>query len=279
MKIPLSPAQVLLLEGADAAGFANAQFTTDVTQLEPGHWQWNAWLDAQGRVLHFFALLRPRADALLAWLPLGEADAMRAALSRFVFRAKVTLDAPSGWVVHALDMHDLPRPPASGTIVEASGGYAFEQPGARIVCIAPAQPEDFDDAALDRWRRADIAAGLPLLDARLRGEFVPQALDLERVDAISFRKGCYPGQEIAARLHFRGGNKRVLRAFDITASDALPPPAPGTPILATDGTTAGHVLYGAAGAFLAVLHESTVEQSLHLASSPDAALSTISVVE
>ncbi|MFI4968793.1 MAG: folate-binding protein, partial [Lysobacterales bacterium] len=99
-----------------------------------------------------------------------------------------------------------------------------------------------DPLALDRWRLADIEAGLPLLAASLAGEFVAQALDLERLDAIRFDKGCYPGQEIAARLHFRGGNKRRLCRL-VVAGEM---PAPGAAILAADGASIGRVLYSAA---------------------------------
>lgn len=73
----------------------------------------------------------------------------------------------------------------------------------------------------------------------MAGRFVPQALELERIGALSFDKGCYPGQEIAARLHFRGGNKRGLRAV---VTGTLAPP-PGTTLSDADGQRIGEVLY------------------------------------
>ncbi len=71
---------------------------------------------------------------------------------------------------------------------------------------------------------------------------MPQALELERLDAIRFDKGCYPGQEVAARLHFRGGNKRHLLRLAIDGAA----PQPGTPIIADLTRTAGLVLYSSA---------------------------------
>ena len=207
MPTALCRALLLSIEGKDAVAFAQAQFTSDVGALAEGHWQWSAWLDAHGRARALFALLRVDAERLLAWQPLGDAVAVRDALRRYVFRSAVRLEAIDGWAVHRLDT----APPDAGRQVVASdGGYRLALPGARprVAWIGSATG-DADPAALAQWRRDDLAARLPLLAGELAGEFVPQALELERIDAIRFDKGCYPGQEIAARLHFRGGGTRA----------------------------------------------------------------------
>ncbi len=245
MPISLCPAELLILHGADATAFAHAQFSNDVKSLAPGAWQWSAWLDAQGRVRFFFALIRAEPSRLIAWLPLGGAQAMREALARFVMRAAVRIDMCADWHVHALDADER----ATGLsnlqqITPHGGGFAFALPGAdeRIVLLAPHAGCPDSPDALNRWRQADIAAGLPLLAPALAGEFVPQALDLERLGAIRFDKGCYPGQEIAARLHFRGGNKRHLQRLRI---DGVAP-LTGALILDDSGATVGKILYSAA---------------------------------
>jgi tRNA-modifying protein YgfZ len=255
--IPLATADVLALRGRDAAAFAHAQFTSDVQSLQARHWHWSAWLDAQGRVRFFFALLRPDADVLVAWLPLGGASAMREALAPYVFRAAVTLEA-APWMLHAAG-----AAPAHGAIEERGGGYVLALPGERAGMLVPAfapAPEAFDAQTLAAWRRADIDARLPLLAPGLGGEFVPQALDLERVDAIRFDKGCYPGQEVAARLHFRGGNKRRLRRLRIAGAA----PASGEMLADAAGASAGRILFAAdtserTSIALGVLAESAVE--------------------
>lgn len=276
MSTPLFAAQAVLIEGADAVAFANAQFTIDVGALAVGRWQWCAWLDAQGRALHVFALLRTRADALLVWQPLGDAETMRAALSRYVFRSKVTLRTLHDWYVWSLDAAPSTRP-APRAIAFENGGYAIAlDGGARTAWLGPGVADRDDAVARDRWRRADVAAGLPLIDAATRASFTPQALDLERIGAISFGKGCYPGQEIAARLHFRGGNKRRLRAFAFDAqTDA---PAPGTPIVAGDGISKGIVLYAACDALLGVVNDGDEETALRIDATHAIDLSTMSFV-
>lgn len=242
MPTALCRAELLTIEGRDAIAFAQAQFTSDVAALEPGGWQWSAWLDAQGRARAVFALLRVEAECLLAWQPLGDASALRDALRRYVFRSAVRLEAVDGWALHRLDA----PPPGAGQVAAFDGGYAITLPGtaARTAWLAPAAGAA-DAAALDSWRREDLAARLPLLAGELAGEFVPQALELERIGAIRFDKGCYPGQEIAARLHFRGGNKRHLHVYRLGGQD--PTPAPGAAVL-VDGTAVGRILYAVAGA-------------------------------
>lgn len=243
MPVPLCSAELLVLNGADAVPFANAQFTSDVTSLAVGTWQWSAWLDAQGRARFFFALLRPEFSILLAWLPLGGAEPMREALARFLFRAAVKLETRT-WMLHAMSASEIPTAPASRELVALDGGHLLRQPGAadRFAWIAPASVAAADSAALDQWRLADLEAGLPLLEPALGGEFVAQALDLERFDAIRFDKGCYPGQEVVARLHFRGGNKRHAYRLRVHGE----PPAAGSAILDENARPIGQVLYSVA---------------------------------
>lgn len=242
MSISLCPAELLFIAGADAGAFAQAQFTSDVTSLATGRWQWSAWLDPQGRARHFFALLRPEPSRMLAWLPLGSAQAMRAELGRFVMRSRVQLDAQT-WVMHALDTGDSPAALESNELLPREAGFMLRQPGPveRTTWLAPAAASAFNDDRLEQWRLEDVAAGLPWISETLAGQFVPQALEMERLDAIRFDKGCYPGQEIAARLHFRGGNKRFLRRLHISGAA----PAPSTPVTTTDGRVLGQILYAA----------------------------------
>lgn len=81
--------QLLSLQGPDAAVFAHAQFSSDVTALPLLHWQWSAWLSAKGRTLAVFQLLRLADDHLMLVLADGDADAIASQLQRFVFRRKV----------------------------------------------------------------------------------------------------------------------------------------------------------------------------------------------
>ena len=240
MPTPLCPAHLLTLDGTDAVAFAHAQFTSDVRALPVGGWQWSAWLDAQGRTRTVFALLRPQAERHVAWQPLGDAPAMRDALRRFVFRSAVRIEAVDGWSVHRASE----APPAERMLDLSADGYLLALPGSapRAAWLGPRSGED-DPSALAPWRQEEVGASLPCLPTALAGAFVPQALDLERIDAIRFDKGCYPGQEIAARLHFRGGNKRHLHRATATGATRL---EPGDDLFDEAGGAVGKILYAAA---------------------------------
>lgn len=191
----------LLIEGPDARRFAQAQFSGDVNSLAQGHWQWNAWLDAHGRVQALMHLADLGGDRLLAILRGGDAENTRAGLARYVFRAKASVTACifSGHAEGALPMGHIHANAQDGITI----GYGDRSLRLRA-SGTPADPE-----AANAWRLADIRAGWPMLPAG-DAQFLPPALSLERLGAVSIDKGCYPGQEIVARLHYRGGHKFSL---------------------------------------------------------------------
>ncbi len=269
MAIALDSAALLQLRGADALGFAQAQFTQDLRTLAVGKQGWSAWLDAQGRARAVFALLRTEPDTLLLWWPQGDAHQLATDLRRYVLRSRLVIEVLQGWQLLPGDPRNLPP---AGMLAPQNGGWALRLPDTttpRGVVLAPAGLPLDADAQRD-WQRADLAARLPWIRAATAGQFTPQALGLEQIEAIAFAKGCYPGQEIAARLHFRGGNKRGLAVVATGAFCC----APGAPLIDDSGTTRGTVLYGSApdpatpALALAVVALEAIDSALHPA--PDA---------
>lgn len=233
-------AEIVAVSGPDAETFAQSQFSNDVSALAPGYWQWSAWLDPQGRVRFLFALLRPQAGKLLAWLPLGNAVDMARELSRFVLRARVNIE-----VLADASLVEGPTCPKERQAIITDGeNWSIDLPGRspRQVSLScgPVQA-DVDPALRPEWLAADIEAGLPWVAPELAGEFTAAALGLERLGAVSLAKGCYPGQEIVARLHYRGGNKRQCMRLSVDGSEL---PACGEVIHAElSETPAGRILY------------------------------------
>jgi folate-binding protein YgfZ len=242
--IALPSPHVIEIAGNDALAFAQAQFSSDVGALAPGRWQWSAWLSAQGRVRAIFRLLCCDAQRLLLVRNGGTAAALIEPLSRYVLRARVAIrpalfaDA-RGW---------LEPPPVPGSsdvgadrFVAAGGWFVLAQPdlaGRRWYAFGNASSDaPAATQSLDAWRAADIVSGLAGLGDAQAERFLPAWLGLERLGAVSVRKGCYPGQEIVARLHFKGGNKRWLHRLDF-AADTLP--EPGT--ILGDGDSTGEML-------------------------------------
>ena len=199
---PPPAAEMLEISGDDATTFLHAQLSSDVRMLEAGRWQWSAWLDAQGRVRALLQLARVDDTTYLALLRGGAAADMAAALGRYVLRARVAL-RPHDAILRAaaaLPLHACAGAALGNPIAFGMGTHAWSIGASGAVVAGGA------DAA---WR-CEIDAGWPWLPDTALNALMPPALGLEHLGAVSFDKGCYPGQEIAARLHYRGGNKRHL---------------------------------------------------------------------
>ncbi|HEY2396370.1 MAG TPA: folate-binding protein [Rudaea sp.] len=289
MSTHLPSAQVLEITGNDALAFAHAQFSSDVNALADGAWQWSAWLSAQGRVRAFFHLLRADRSRLILILRGGTSAALRAALAPYVFRSKVQLRAHDalgavGCTIPADALERLHALPQEQQFVERDGAIGVALPGQprRWLIVTPAAMSPEQDAnGLDRWRAADIDAGLVNLDERLLDRYLPAWIGFEQLGATSARKGCYPGQEIVARMHFKGGNKRWLHRIEFTA-DTLP--APATPLDAGPDAPPGDLLnaawrgprHGIALAILPKLPDGAVLEAPEL---PGATFRVVSAVE
>jgi folate-binding protein YgfZ len=176
-------------------------------------------------------LLAERADGIALILPASLTERIAARLRKYVLRSKVKID---------------------------------ELPGPIDLVVPPAYRER-------DWRLAGIRAGLPQVYPETYESFVAQMLNLDLLGGIAFEKGCYTGQEIIARTHFRGAIKRRMFRFQC----ACPPPAPGTRVLAGE-QHAGDVVDAAATSngceLLAVVSLAQADAELELESNRGARL-------
>jgi len=212
----LSKAQIVSLAGADAVAFAQAQFANDVPSLADGHWQWSTWLTAKGRVLSIFQLLRVDAQTLLLICHDGGAEAMAEQLRRFVFRRKVVITHAGALAVNAA--LELPGEARGAQMAQLADGTIELDVGSatvpRTLQISSTVHATDDAVAELAWRQYDLRFGLPRLEDAQREQWTPQQLGLDRLNAYSVKKGCYPGQEIVARTHFLGKAKRSLALLE-----------------------------------------------------------------
>lgn len=263
----LSGFGVLELVGPEAVAFAQAQFMSDLRTLAVGRWQWSGWLTPKGRVIALFALLKLAEDRVWAVLPDFPVDEFAARLQRFVFRSKVKPGVRGDMAAAAAFDAGVATDANDAIFGGIDEGMALDfggDGGSRFLVLLPrghaalraADPQN--DLA---WRRADLAHGLPRLDAGQVEAWTPQMLSLERLRAYSVKKGCYPGQEIVARTHFLGQAKRGLVRL---GGGAL---AAGAQVLA--GTQAvGSVLCTAGDEGLAVLQLERDEAPLRCGDAP-----------
>jgi folate-binding protein YgfZ len=232
---------LLSVAGADAVAFLHAQLSSDVKALGPGGGQYWSYNSPKGRMLANGVLWRAplRDDAVVLLLAADLAETIRRRLAMFVLRAKVRVDdvtaahallglAGGGAAQAAHEALGVRVPAASAAAAFGSEATLFALPDGRYAIVAPAPQGAIIHAALarhasivdaDGWRWLGIAAGVPWIGAATSDQFVPQMANWDVLGGVSFSKGCYPGQEIVARMQYLGRLKERLFAFRTDAFD------------------------------------------------------------
>jgi folate-binding protein YgfZ len=226
--VSLDSLGVLRVRGADVVSFLQGQLSNDIALLGPGRSLLAGYHNPQGRVIALLRLLQLAPDDLLAILPRELIGVVVQRLGKFVLRAKVKLaDDTAAWTVTGLMgcvaggapsfAQQLPAPVNGVTRIDASLALRVAEEPARWLLVSPlAQPPPVSGCSpvgVQVWQRLAIAAGEPQVYAATSEAFVAQMLNLDALGAIAFDKGCYTGQEIIARAHYRGKVKRRLQRF------------------------------------------------------------------
>lgn len=201
---------VLAFRGPDAAKFLQGQLSADVEALYSGASVLAGLHNPQGRVIALLTLARLSPEDIFAVLPRELLADVSTRLNKFVFRAKLTIEDSSLRVIGA----------AAGQ--DPFGAYAFRW-GDRQLLLAPEGRELplSDDVA--SWQLDDVRQGIPQVTAATTESFVAQMLNLDLLGAIAFDKGCYTGQEVIARAHYRGRVKRRMQRWQNSSGTDLKP--------------------------------------------------------
>jgi hypothetical protein len=183
----------------------------------------------QGRTIAVLHLVRSAPDEVLAILPRELAAIVAARLAKFILRARVAIkDVSESLRIEGLVAGPHAPPPA----LDAATVVRIAAEPLRWFAIKAADGAGPASGDRQMWRRLDIAAGQPQVYGATSEEFVAQMLNLDALGAIAFDKGCYTGQEVIARAHYRGRVKRRMQRFLTHASQEL---VPGTAGRLTDG--------------------------------------------
>jgi folate-binding protein YgfZ len=286
---------LLLIEGPAGLEFLQGQVTCDTSRVSPRQAALGAYCTPQGRVVCDFLLCQPEEQLLALRMRRDIVASSAETLGRYIIFSRATI-RPAGepWTVAGVwgdaaanlvarlvgATPDGPLGCVSRdqlTAVQLDGdGARFElyaAPGARSR-LEQALPAGAAAADSGAWDRLQIESGIARLEAPLQLELVPQMLNYDLTGHISFRKGCYTGQEVIARLHYRGTPKR--RLFIATA--AGPAPAVATPVCTQDpAKPVGQVinsvdLPGGGCEMLAVIATAAAASRLRLGDASGAAL-------
>lgn len=283
---PLS-ANLLVFSGNDARTFLQAQLTSDVAGLAPDKSQYSGYCTPKGRLLASFLLWRTETTYVLQ-LPAELSASILKRLSMYILRSKVqATDASAEYALlgvsgdgaeQALQSIAESAPKNPHDVVHENGLTLLKLPGARYEIVVPRAREDEVHTALAvhaeagdarRWDWLDIRAGIATILPETQEEFVPQMVNFDAIGAVSFSKGCYPGQEIVARMHYLGKLKQRMAIAHIAADDS---PQPGDKLYSEEfGDQASGTIANAAPApdgghdVLAVIQTASIDkQSVHL---------------
>jgi hypothetical protein len=230
---------VLRVAGPDARAFLQGQVTHDTGLLADGRTLLAACNTSQGRVV---ALMRLREcdGAIYALLPADLTDVVATHLRRFVLRAKVDLQVATDLQVASV-RGAKPSAPGIVSFDYYSDRRIIAASGPALDALYAGSPGELRGYTEPEWWAADIAAGLPQVFRASSAAFVPQMLNLDLLDGISFTKGCYTGQEIVARTQHLGRIKRRTFRYSLPAGPA-PAPLAG---LMLEGTKVAEVVMSA----------------------------------
>jgi folate-binding protein YgfZ len=249
----LSHRGLLEVRGQDALSFLQGQLGNDVRDVSVTQSQLSSYSSPKGRAYAVFRVLLDR-DAYLLDMTAERAEVVRKRLTMFVMRAQVMIENAEDSRIR----FGLSGPHAERHLKDALGGHPTEvnavmtRAGVSVVRVPTMTHPRFElfgeiDACIplwndfnvhcapvgpDGWRLLDIIAGIPALYPETSESFVPQMINLHALNGISFNKGCYPGQEVVARMHYLGKLKRRMFRLAIEGQDR---PLPGSPVFREGG--------------------------------------------
>lgn len=274
---PLSHEGVLAVRGADASKFLQGQLTCNMNYLSEAKATLGARCTQKGRMQSSFRILLEGDGVLLAMASeLIEAQLLDLKKYAVFSKSKLT-DESASWARFGLNDGDsmlaglgLDLAPDTDAVARANDLIAIRVSPARAeLWVRAEQAEDIrnrlaaqlPEGTLNVWLLGQIRAGIGQVFGPTREEFIPQMINLQAVGGVSFKKGCYTGQEIVARMQYLGKLKRRLYRLTL---EGIEVPQPGTELFSpVHASSVGNVVVAASAAsgveLLAVLQADAVE--------------------
>ena len=226
---------LLDVEGEDATDFLQGQFTNDISNLDLGGMQLTSYCNPKGRMVGIYWLTRTASGYGLI-VPSALSSNLIKRLTLYRMRAKVTVSLNQNVALLGLVGNDA--------LFDAKGLTINDSLSIAIVPGTPDGPAEgtLEELSMtrrihsDTWRSITILSAIPQVYAETTELFIPQQVNLDLLNGVSFTKGCYPGQEIVARIRYLGKIKQRMIAARIIASDAntMPTIVAGSPVFSKE---------------------------------------------
>jgi folate-binding protein YgfZ len=260
--VDLSQLGLLQVGGDDAVAFLQGQVTNDIKLLDGSNSQYAGYCTAKGRLLAIF-LAFAHHDHLHLQLDGALSEQIMKRLKMYVLRSKVSIEDVSDSIIRigvagtgttaALQALFTDLPQHAHQLASLETATIIRLPGAtvRYEILTSAQHAAALWTQLSRtctpvgsacWDWLEIRAGIAQVGPATQEQFVPQMVNLDLLEGINFKKGCYTGQEIVARTHYLG---KVKRRAHLAHVDAPQPPKAGDPVFGNAAEPVGMVVNAA----------------------------------
>ena len=201
MQYNLTKRALIKVSGTDADEFLQNQFSNDIKKLDNYNLQINAYCQHQGKIIALFWVIRTDNSFLLSF-PIDLLEKVISRLQMFVIMSDVLIENASEAFSQI------------GLIDEKVEGSYLINERMSLFITSPKEQIVKNSTIDDEWTKASIDSQLPEVFLSTSEKFVPQMLNLDIDEfGVNFSKGCYPGQEVVARLHYLGEAKRRLFSF------------------------------------------------------------------
>ncbi|BFM07628.1 YgfZ/GcvT domain-containing protein [Halioxenophilus aromaticivorans] len=245
----LTDSGLIDIAGPDASKFLQGQVTCDIEQLSEHSVQLGGQCNPKGRAIFSFLVAKPSPERVRLRLPAGMMTRAQQSLGKYMVFSKAEFETCDNPVIAIMGQL------AKATIERVFGqcpsqpNSCAQLPSATIICAAEDRfelwlnsdsgqtlwSELFQDAKFLPsfiWYNAEINAGIATVQPETSEEFIPQNMNFVEIGAVSFSKGCYTGQEVVARMHYLGKQKRHMRLASLATNSV---PRPGSDVTSQDG--------------------------------------------
>ncbi|MCP4475200.1 MAG: folate-binding protein YgfZ [Gammaproteobacteria bacterium] len=266
---PLTEQGVIELTGPDTATYLQGQISCDVNQVVEKA-QLGCCCNIKGRVqtiFHLFTLPveKTQQPTYYLSLPLTMVEKTLARLKQYAMFSKVTIAASEQIISMGCysPQRALSLPTNHAAVIELTAGYyEIYAPRSEIERIWQQLNQHYSAVTSEVWHQQRIRIGLATIYPDSYEQFLPHDLNLHCIDGLNFNKGCYTGQEIISRMHYRAKLKNHMHLMKLSADTAV---APTTALLNDAGKTVGQVVDCCHGDLLAIVNDNYLQQTLTVA--------------
>lgn len=259
--IKLQQTQLLLVQGPDAIKFLQGQVTCDVRELSEPLTRIGAQCNPKGRILLTFRALQMDTETIALRIPAPMMQNAKTSLGKYILFSKAKLyDGSSDYQIFGLFGEHADQaarkffdelPAGNDGWVQKDGNFLIQLEHDRFECWIPSAnagafeqelANNLISAKQNDWNLLDIRAGIADIQPDTIELFTPQEINYQLINGINFRKGCYTGQEIVARLHYRGKLKRHMYRLEMSNTEL---PLLGSALINAAQQVSGHLVAAA----------------------------------